>query len=196
MLAHAVHRLDAVIFTHQHKDHTAGLDDIRAFNFRQRKRMDIFLNRATLEHLKREYYYIFEANDYPALPQMDLHLIHGQEGFEVGDIRLEPIPVMHHTLPVLGYRAGPFAYITDANVIPPDSMEKLQGVEYLVINALRKEAHRSHFNLAQALEVIRTLGPKKAYLTHISHMMGLHQEIQASLPEGVFMAYDGLTLEW
>jgi len=196
MLTYDVQVLDAIIYTHQHKDHTAGLDDIRAYNFRLRRKMQIFANDLTLDHLRKEYYYIFENSDYPALPQLDIHLIDGDSDFTVGDTVFTPIPVIHGKLPVLGYRIGNFAYITDASYIPQDSIDRLQGLEVLVLNALRKQAHRSHFTLPGAIQMVRQLNPRRAYFTHISHIMGKHDVVETEdVPEGMYLAYDGLEVE-
>lgn len=195
MLRYQVKSLDAIVYTHQHKDHTAGLDDIRAYNYRQSQAIPIYANRATLEHLKREYYYIFESPDYPGLPKLGLNQIE-KDFFRISEIGIQPISIMHGRLPILGFRIGKLAYITDASFISEESIDLLQDLDILVINALRKEKHHSHFTLSEALDVIKRLQVKKAYLTHISHLLGKHQEIQAELPEGVFLAYDGLTLHW
>jgi len=196
MLTHQVSVLDAVIYTHQHKDHTAGLDDVRAYNFRLRKKMQIYANDLTLNHLRKEYYYIFENSDYPALPQLDLHEIDGHTVFNALGTMITPIPVLHGKLPVLGFRIGDLAYITDASYIPPESMAKLKNLKVLILNALRKEDHRSHFTLPEAIKVVESLAPQKAYLTHISHFMGKHADVEASdLPANVALAYDGLEIE-
>jgi phosphoribosyl 1,2-cyclic phosphate phosphodiesterase len=196
MLKYGINWLDAVVFTHQHKDHTAGLDDVRPYNYLQNRDMPIYVSEAVEEHLRREYYYIFERPDYPGLPKLQFHRIQGGQAFQVGDIELMPIPIMHGNLPILGFRAGKFAYLTDTNNIPDESRPLLEGVEILVIDALRKATHYSHFSLKGALEEIERLQPKNAYLIHISHLMGSHAEVSKELPEGVELAYDGLTLEW
>jgi phosphoribosyl 1,2-cyclic phosphate phosphodiesterase len=193
MLGSQTVQLDAVLFTHQHKDHTAGLDDVRAFNFRQKKDMPLYGRQDVLNQIKTEFAYIFAAVKYPGIPQVELHVIENQP-FTVEGIEVVPIEVMHHKLPVFGYRIGKFAYITDANRIAPAEMDKIRGTEVLIINALRRESHISHFSLSEALEVIAEIKPQRAYLTHLSHNMGLHAEIEQELPEGVFVAYDGLEI--
>lgn len=192
MLTNHVKRLDAVIFTHHHKDHIAGLDDIRAFNFRQGKPMDIYANSITLEALHREFAYAFVEEKYPGVPSLVLHEI-DHAPFSIQSFPIIPIPVMHHRLPVLGFRFGDFAYITDANLIPESSMELLYGVKVLVLNALRKEKHISHFTLDEAIEVIAKIRPEQAYLTHISHLLGKHHDVTPDLPGNVHLAYDRLS---
>ncbi len=194
MLRHKVSVLD-VVFTHQHKDHVAGLDDVRAYNFLLGRKMDIYANQATVDQLKREFYYIFEEKQYPGIPQIDLHLI-DTAPFRVGDIDLIPVPVMHYKLPVLGFRAGKFAYVTDANYISDASMALLEGVEILVLNALRKNKHLSHFTLDEAIGIAEQLNVKKAYFTHISHLMGRHETVNRDMPPIAELAYDGLTIEF
>lgn len=187
-------RLDAVVFTHAHKDHIAGLDDVRPFNFFTKKDLAVYANADVQEALRREFYYVFEAVKYPGIPRIAVHAIADQP-FEAAGLTFQPIKLLHHKLPVLGFRIADFAYITDANYIYPEELNKLKNLDVLVINALRKDTHVSHFNLEQALEVISQLKPKRAYLTHISHQLGLHEVEEAFLPQGVFMAYDGLTLQ-
>ena len=194
MLTEKVIKLDAVLLTHEHRDHIAGIDDIRAFNFIQGSAMDIYADKRVVRALKYEFPYIFSENKYPGVPEIKINLIENSE-FSINGIKIIPIGVMHYKLPVLGYRIGDFAYITDANYISEEEKEKLIGVKYLVINALRKEKHVSHFSLSQALEIIQELSPRRSYLTHISHQMGLHKKLQDYLPSGIFAAYDGLKLE-
>lgn len=195
MLNNKVRSLDAIVFTHQHKDHTGGLDDVRAYNFFLRRKMKIYANEQTHEHLRKEYYYIFENKDYPALPQLDLYNVYEYLPFEIDQLHLHPIPVMHDKMIVYGYRIQDFAYITDASFIPEASMDCLQQLDVLVINALRHETHPSHFTLHQALLVVEQLKPKRAYFTHISHLMGKHEIISPTLPANVYLAYDGLEIE-
>jgi phosphoribosyl 1,2-cyclic phosphate phosphodiesterase len=194
MLRADVQKLDAVVFTHQHKDHTAGMDDVRAFNFKQKRDMPIYATEAVQEHLRREFYYVFEQSDYPGVPRLKFHAI-DHDPFGIGDLELLPIPAMHREMPVLGFRRGNFAYLTDANYIPSASMARLKGVKVLVLNALRKKPHHSHFTLAEALVIGEELGVEKLYLTHISHLMGRHAEVSAELPSFAEIAYDGLRLE-
>lgn len=193
MLRENVKRLDAIILTHGHKDHTAGLDDIRAFNFFQQKPMDIYLTAETELALRSEYHYVFEEIKYPGIP--DMRLKHYQnEMFTVQGIDVLPIEVMHLNMFVYGMRIGDFTYITDANFISPAEKEKIKGSSVLIINALRREKHISHFNLKEALEIIQEVAPQKAYLTHLSHQMGLHADVEKELPSNVFLAYDGLQI--
>ena len=194
MLREGIKKLDAVLFTHEHKDHTAGLDDIRPFNFYQQADIPIFGRLAVLEQLQREYAYIFNEKRYPGVPQVDCVEI-DHNPFQINGIGITPIPVLHYKLPVLGFRIGDFSYITDANHIPEESFALLEGTEILVLNALQKEAHISHFTLDQAIEQALRIGAKKTYFTHISHRLGLHNEVEKELPEGIFLAYDGLKLD-
>lgn len=194
MLLAKTKKLDAVVFTHEHKDHVAGLDDIRAFNFKSGgKAMDVFATARVQEALKREFSYVFEENKYPGVPEVRLFEVEN-ELFQIGEMNVIPIDVMHHKLPIKAYRIDDFAYVTDANYISPEEKKKLMGLEVLILTALRKEKHLSHYNLEEAIAVVRELKPKKAYFTHISHLMGKHQEVQAELPEGVELAYDGLEI--
>jgi len=193
MLRENVRKLDGVVFTHEHKDHIAGMDDIRAFNFIQKKDMDIYASADVQTALRREFHYVFAPKKYPGVPQVKLHGINNS-AFMVGDIELKPINVLHYMMPVKGFRIGGFSYITDAKTIPEKEFEKLWGTEILVINALRKTTHISHFNLQEALGVIERIKPRKAYLTHLSHLMGLHGELEKELPENVEIAVDGLVI--
>lgn len=194
MLNHNVKKLDAVLFTHEHRDHIAGLDDIRAYNFRQKKAMEVYTEERVLSALKYQYPYIFTEKKYPGAPEVNIHLINDQE-FQIGELNIIPIRVMHYRLPVLGFRIGDMAYITDANYISEEEKEKLFGVKYFIINALRREKHVSHFTLSEALELIKEISPKRAYLTHISHLMGLQKQLEIELPNNVMAAYDGLSFE-
>ncbi len=194
MLRAGVKDLRAILLTHDHKDHIGGLDDVRAFNWVKKGPVDVYANLKTKDVVYKDYSYAFSEKKYPGVPDIHLHLVK-EDSFYVDNIEFIPIPVMHYQLPVLGYRTGNFAYITDANYISEASMKKLAGVEYLVINALRKEAHLSHFTLSQALEVAKKLGVKHAWLTHIGHQMGLAAEVSEELPSNVSLAYDMLQVE-
>ncbi len=187
-------KLDAVVYTHAHKDHIAGLDDVKAYNYFQKKDMLLYADAFTQEELRREFYYAFAENKYPGVPDLILQTVTKNKSFTVGDIDFLPIEVWHYLLPVLAYRIGSFAYITDANRIEEDQLELLKGTETLVVSALRKEKHISHFTLAEAIELVEKLEVKQAYFTHISHQLGLHNEIEKELPSNMHLAYDGLTL--
>jgi phosphoribosyl 1,2-cyclic phosphate phosphodiesterase len=193
MLRADVTKLDAVLFTHPHKDHIAGLDDIRAFNFFSGKPMPVFANEMTQEVIIREFPYAFTDVRYPGIPEIQLNTI-ATDPFMIGDIRVEPLQVWHLKMPVLGFRFGQFTYITDANRIDLLEKKKISGSSVLVLNALRKEKHISHFNLEESIALSAELGIPQAYFTHISHQMGKHADVMAELPPGVELAYDGLTL--
>jgi phosphoribosyl 1,2-cyclic phosphate phosphodiesterase len=193
MLRENVKQLDAVIFTHEHKDHTAGFDDIRAFNFISKKKIDVYASARVQEAIKREYAYIFSDFKYPGIPEITLYLLRN-ELTSIHGIEFLPVEVLHYKLPVFGFRIGDFTYITDANYISETEKEKIKGTKILVINALRREPHISHFTFEEALEVIAELKPQKAYLTHISHQLGLHEDVSKELPDGVELAYDGLKI--
>lgn len=194
MLREGVDSLDCVVFTHEHKDHIAGLDDVRAFNYLQRKPMDVYASLQVQTALKREFFYIFNGDNYPGIPKINLHTI-TNEPFQIAGIQLLPIPVMHLNMPVLGFRIGNFSYVTDANFISEESKSLIRNSEVLVLNTLRIEKHVSHFNLAEAMELVDELKPKITYLTHISHQLGLHELIENELPDNIRLAYDGLVLE-
>ncbi|WP_439505406.1 MBL fold metallo-hydrolase [Sediminibacterium sp.] len=193
MLRSKTTRLNAVLFTHSHKDHIAGLDDIRAFNFFSGAAMDIYANASTEEAIRRDFYYAFSDTRYPGTPELQMHSI-GEENFFVGDIEIQPIKVMHHRMPVLGFRMGNFTYITDANYIEATELDKIKGSSVLVLNALRKEKHLSHFTLQEALDIAAIAEVPEVYFTHISHQLGLHDTISAELPAHVKLAYDGLVV--
>lgn len=194
MIREDIKQLDAVLFTHEHKDHTAGLDDIRPFNFRQRRDMPIYGRQQVIDQIKIEFAYAFGEKRYPGVPQILANTIINRP-FDIDGIHIEPIEVFHYKLPVFGFRINNFTYITDASYISPEEMEKIKGTDVLVLNALQREDHISHFTLGEALDIIRELKPRKAYLLHISHRLGLHSEITKELPAGVELAYDGLKIE-
>ncbi len=194
MLRQSVKRLDSIILTHEHKDHIAGMDDVRAFNFQSNDAIDIYAEARVQEAIRREYAYVFSPDHYPGIPRMRLKTI-DDSPFSIKGIDIIPVRVMHWNLEIYGFRIGSFAYITDASYIPDESIELLMGVDYLVINALRKKRHMSHFNLEQALEAIGTIAPQKGYITHIGHQMGLYEDIQRELPANIILAYDGLSVE-
>ncbi len=194
MLRERIKTLDALLFTHEHKDHTAGLDDIRAFNFFQGKAMPVYGRPTVLEQLKREFAYVFSGPQYPGIPQVELQPIDNAP-FVVEGIEVIPVEVMHYRLPVYGFRIGDFSYITDANAIAEGELEKIKGSRVIVLNALRREPHISHFTLDQAVELLRELQPEKGFLTHISHQMGRHAEVDKLLPPNVHLAFDGLKIE-
>jgi phosphoribosyl 1,2-cyclic phosphate phosphodiesterase len=195
MLREKVNQLDAVLFTHEHKDHIAGLDDIRAYNFILKKKMPVYANARVIKALEREFHYIFHDEKYPGVPEIDIHEIN-INGFIIGDFQILPVEVMHYKLPVYGFVFNKkIAYITDANYISESEKDKLKNLDVLIINALRREKHISHFTLNEAIELIQELKPQKAYLTHISHQLGKHEMVSKELPENIFLAYDGLSID-
>lgn len=193
MLREKVMHLDAIVFTHPHKDHVAGLDDVRAFNFFSGKPMNIYANEMTQAVLIREFPYAFSDTKYPGVPDIILNTI-AFEPFVVGDIPIVPIMVWHMKMPVLGFRFGNFTYVTDANRIEDAEMKKIEGSEYFTVNTLRKESHISHFNLQEGIEVARRVNASQTYFTHLSHQMGLHEDISDELPRNISLAYDGLVI--
>lgn len=197
MLREKVKQLDAVLFTHAHKDHLAGLDDVRAFNYFMQKPMDVYATHPVQEVIKSEFAYAFDpVNDYPGIPKIKLHTISNTNTFSIGDIQFLPIEVLHYKLPVLGYRFGDFSYITDANFIAEEEKRKIRGSRFLVLNALRKEKHISHFSLDEAIALAEEIGAEATYFTHISHQLGKQKDVSAKLPAKMFLAYDGLKVEW
>lgn len=191
MLRERITELDAVLFTHEHKDHTAGLDDIRSFNFHQKKEIPAYGLASVLGQLKQEFAYIFSEKKYPGIPQVSLNEIKNAP-FSINGESIIPIEVMHHKLPVFGFRIQDFTYITDANHISDEEKEKIKGSKILVLNALQKQPHISHFTLDEAIELAQEIGAEKTYLTHISHRLGLHAEVSEELPENIELAWDGL----
>lgn len=194
MLRERVNHLDAVIYTHEHKDHTAGLDDVRSYNFKQKMDMPVFGRKPVLEQIKREFAYIFADNKYPGIPKVKLHEIENNP-FHIEGVNIQPIEVMHYKLPVFGYRIKDFTYITDVNFIPDEEKEKIRGSKVLVLSALQKHSHLSHFNLEQAIATVQELEIPKAYFIHMGHRMGLHRDIEEELPDGMELSYDGLQIE-
>ncbi len=193
MIRENVEDISAIIFTHGHRDHIAGLDDVRAFNYVLNKTVNVYASQEVVGSIKREFPYIFTEKRFFGAPQLEFHIIENQK-FMVEDVEFIPIEVLHHKLKVFGFRIGGFSYVTDANYISEEEKEKLKDSDVLVINALRKSKHISHFSLNEALQVIEQVKPRKAYITHLSHFIGLHETIQKNLPDNVFLAYDGLTV--
>lgn len=194
MLREKITKLDAVLFTHGHKDHTAGMDDVRAFNYFQQKEMDVYASVETQEVLRREFQYVFTNAQYPGVPQIKLHEI-SNNPFTINGVNIIPIRLLHYRMEVFGFRIGDFTYITDANSIAPEEKEKIKGSKVLVLNALRHETHISHFTLSEAISLAQELNCPQTYFTHISHQLGLHEEINRHLPIGIALAFDGLKIE-
>lgn len=195
MLRAGVQDLEAILVTHEHNDHVAGLDDVRPLNFKHNKDIDVYTMNRVNDNLKKRYDYIFHEHPYPGIPQVKLHDIDKNTPFTLAGQRIVPIEVMHYKLPVLGFRFGNFTYITDAKTIAPEELEKVKGSKILVLNALRREEHLSHLTIDQAIDIINIVQPEQAYLTHFSHTLGQQADVEKTLPEGVFMAYDGLVLD-
>ena len=194
MLRAKVKHLDAIVFTHEHKDHIAGMDDIRAFNYRQESAIDVYATMRVQEALKREFSYVFAEMKYPGIPEVNLKTI-DLKPFSIGNILFRPVEVMHYKLPVLGFRIGDFTYITDAKTISETEKQKIKGTKILVINALQIEKHISHFTFVEAIAFAKEIGAEKTYFTHISHRLGRHESILGLLPKNITLAYDGLVLE-
>ena len=194
MLREKVKKLDALLISHNHKDHTGGLDDVRAFNWIQKKPMDVYARDSVLKSIKKDFDYAFEEEKYPGVPQINLHTITNNP-FHIHGQKIIPIDAMHAKMPVFGFRIGDFSYLTDASIIKPEEVDKMKGSKYIIINALRKEKHYSHFNLKEAIEILKYLKPEKGYLTHISHQMGLYEQVSKELPPQIKLAYDGLKFQ-
>ncbi|MBW6482296.1 MAG: MBL fold metallo-hydrolase [Vicingaceae bacterium] len=194
MLRANVQHLDAVVFTHEHKDHIAGLDDVRAYNFKQKMEMPIYATSQVQSALIREFHYAFSEYKYPGVPELKLYTFDDDE-FAIKDLTFTPINVWHYKMPVKGFRIGKLVYLTDVNRIEEAELEKIKGAEIIILDALRKEKHISHYNLEEAIELLEKLKPKKAYLIHISHLMGKHDAVMKELPSFIELAYDGLELD-
>ncbi len=192
-LLQGLDRLNGILLTHEHADHTAGIDDIRPINFANGA-IPLYGLRRVLDDIRLRFHYVFGPRDYPGLPELNLLPVREGEHFQIEGITIRPIPVIHGTLPVLGYQIGSLCYITDASAIEESELKNIEACEILVLNALRKQKHHSHLSLDQALHYIDLIRPKRAFLTHISHQMGLHEKLEASLPQGVTLAYDGLSV--
>lgn len=193
MLRENIAHLDAVLMTHAHRDHTAGLDEIRAFNFIQDEDIPLYGKTEVLNQLKHDFSYIFSEHPYPGIPKIQMNAI-GTDDFVVKGVNITPLPVMHLKLPVTGFRIGDFSYITDANFISEETFKKLEGTSILALNALQKEKHISHFTLSEAIAIAQKVGASKTYLIHLSHKMGMHSEVEGELPPNVMLATDGLQI--
>jgi phosphoribosyl 1,2-cyclic phosphate phosphodiesterase len=193
MLREDIMHLDSIVFTHGHKDHIAGLDDVRAYNFLQGMDMEVYAQKPVLDQLRVEFYYAFEEKKYPGIPRINLNEIH-EAPFKASGVTFTPLPVKHLHMPVLGFRVNDFSYITDANFISDETLHKLKGTKILVLNALQKEKHISHFNFEEAVLMAQKIGAEKTYFTHISHRLGLHKEVEKELPQSIALAYDGLSV--
>ncbi len=194
MLYQGVRQLDALLITHEHNDHIIGMDDVRPFNFRQKRAMTVYATAAVQSELRQRFAYIFSENPYPGAPRLQLNTINKDAPFQINDLHVIPLEVSHGKMPVLGFRFDDFTYITDAKSITAEEKAKIRGSRFLVLNALHHREHHSHFNLEQALELIEELQPEQAFLTHISHQMGKYEKVQPSLPDGVFLATDNLVV--
>ena len=195
MLREKIEDIRAILFTHEHKDHIAGMDDVRAFNFKHQKDMDVYCDMNVQKALFREFPYVFNDNKYPGVPEVNIHQINSNKSFNINGNLFTPIEVMHYKLPVLGFRVNDLTYITDAKTISSKEIEKIKGTRVLVVNALRISEHISHFNLKEALSFINEVKPEVAYLTHVSHLMGRSEDVEKQLPDKVMLAYDGLQVD-
>lgn len=194
VLRERISHLDAILYTHEHKDHTAGMDDVRSFNFAQKMDMPIYAKERVIDQLKNEFAYVFAKEKYPGVPQVQINQIENSP-FQIGNTQILPIEVMHFKLPVFGFRIKDFTYITDANYISDEELEKMKGTKILVLNALQKKPHISHFTLDEALAIVDKIKPEMTYLTHISHTLGKHRDVSLELPPGCALAFDGLKVE-
>jgi phosphoribosyl 1,2-cyclic phosphate phosphodiesterase len=194
MLRNHTQKLDAIVFTHPHKDHIAGMDDVRAFNYKQKSAMEVFATEATQESLRREFYYIFSDFKYPGIPLINFNTI-ALDRFTIGDITLQPIEVFHYKMPVLGFRVKDFTYITDAKTITDTEFEKIKGTKILVINALQIEKHISHFTLEEAIAFAKKVNAEQTYFTHISHKLGKHKDVSEELGSNIALSFDGLSFD-
>jgi phosphoribosyl 1,2-cyclic phosphate phosphodiesterase len=194
MLRENIKKVDAILITHNHKDHTGGLDDVRAFNWVLRRPMDLFARDSVIKSVINDFSYAFDEEKYPGVPQINLNTIENKP-FQFNKDHVIPIDAMHARMPVFGFRFGDFSYLTDASFIPQEEIEKMKGSKVVILNALRKKEHHSHFSLSQAIEIVKLINPEKAYFTHISHQLGFHADINKELPEGIELAWDGLTIE-
>lgn len=194
MLRHDVAHLDAVLITHGHRDHIAGIDDLRAYNFATGRDMDLYADAIGARMIRQQFPYIFETDPYPGVPRLDLHEISHERNIQVAGIPIDPVQIWHGKLPILGFRIGGLAYLTDVKTIDPTERAKLRGIDTLIVSAIRDEPHHAHMNLDQALAFIRDVGPRRAYLMHFSHYIGRHADLVRRLPSSVDAAYDGLTL--
>jgi len=195
MLREKIQDIRAILFTHEHKDHIAGMDDVRAFNFKHHKDMDVYCDMNVQKALLREFPYVFSDNKYPGVPEVNIHQINSNKSFNIDGNLFTPIEVMHYKLPVLGFRVNDLTYITDAKTISRKEIEKIKGTRVLVVNALRISEHISHFNLKEALCFINEVKPEVAYLTHVSHLMGRSEDVEKQLPDKVMLAFDGLQVD-